>query len=257
MPEKDKPRKKVNQNGKIHFELRIKDLPWTEKQKKLIETALDKKTRVIFLKGKAGTSKTILATYSALHLLNSKRISEIIFVRAPVESSDSKLGHLPGDVDDKIRYYNLPFVDKLEELLNAGDIHLLHDNKRVMGFPINFARGMHWAAKVVIVDEAQNLTKNELKTLLTRLGEFTRMFILADPEQSDLPSQKQGGFEYYQEMFNDNESRENGIYSFEFGVEDIMRSELLRYIISKMDAAPKINVNNGNGNKNAKNNVLY
>lgn len=237
MPQKDSPRKKVNQNAKIHFELKIKDLPWTDKQKDFIKTALDKDTRVMFVKGKAGTSKTLISTYSALHLLNNKRISDIIFVRAAVESSDAKLGHLPGDVDEKIRYYNLPFVDKLQELLNAGDIHLLHDQKRVEGFPVGFARGMHWAAKVIIVDEAQNLTKNELKTLLTRLGEFTRMFILADPEQSDLPSNKQGGFEYYANLFSDQESKDNGIHAFEFGVEDIMRSGLLKFIIIKMDQA--------------------
>jgi len=237
-------RKKVNQASKIKFDLNIRDLPWTNIQQEVIQTALHQDTRMMFIKGKAGTSKTILATYCALQLLNQRKVSDIIFVRAAVESSDSKLGHLPGDVDEKIRFYNLPFVDKLEELLNPGDIRLLHDQKRVVGFPVNFARGMHWAAKAIIIDEAQNLTKNELKTLVTRLGEFSRIFILSDPEQSDLPFNKQGGFEFFSGLFDDEESRANGIYNFSFGIEDIMRSELLKFIMRKMDAATLIPVKN-------------
>lgn len=231
-----KVRKKVNQNGKIQFDLNIKELPWTPKQKEIIRVMTDKDTRIIFLKGKAGTSKTILSTFGALQLLNSKRISDIIFVRSAVESADSKLGYLPGDVDEKTYFYNLPFIDKLTELLHLQDIEKLHKEKRVVGFPVNFARGMHWAAKAIIVDEAQNLTENELKTLITRLGEFSRMFILADPDQSDLAKTKQGGFESYCKLFNDEESRKNGIYSFEFEIEDIMRSELLKYIIRKIES---------------------
>lgn len=230
-----KVRKKVNQGGKIQFDLRIRDLPWSEKQKEIIKVATDKDTRIVFIKGKAGTSKTILSTYCALQLLKERKVSDIIFVRAAVESADSKLGHLPGDVDEKTFFYNLPFVDKLKELLSPQDIGLLHEQKRVQGFPVNFARGMHWAAKSIIVDEAQNLTSGEIKTLLTRLGEFSRMFILADPDQSDLPTNKQGGFDKLWKLFDDEESKQNGIHCFEFDIDDIMRSELLKFIIRKME----------------------
>lgn len=230
-------RKKVNQAAKIKFDLNIRDLPWTEKQKEFIRIALNSKTRIVFVKGKAGSSKTILSTYCALQLLNQRKVSDIIFVRAAVESADSKLGHLPGDMDDKIRYYNLPFMDKLEELLGLPDIKVLHDQQKVLAFPVNFARGMHWPAKAIIVDEAQNLTRNELKTLITRLGEFSRMYILSDPEQSDLPPQKQGGCEYFQSLFGDEESVGHGIHNFEFTADDIMRSELCKYVVKKMDQA--------------------
>jgi phosphate starvation-inducible PhoH-like protein len=230
-----KARKKVNQNGKIQFDLKIQELPWTEKQQEVIRVMQDANTRIVFFKGKAGTSKTILSTFSALTLLKHRKVSDILFIRAAVESADSKLGYLPGDVDEKTHFYNLPFADKLEELLSSQDIKKLHDEKRVSGFPVSFARGMHWAARAVIVDEAQNLTSNEIKTLLTRLGEFTRMFILADPDQSDLPKNKQGGFDHFYKLFNDEESKANGIHCFEFDIEDIMRSELLKFIVTKIE----------------------
>ena len=228
-------RRKVNQVPKRKLDLKIKDLAWTEKQQELIRTALNKDSRIVFVKGKAGTSKTIISTYCALQLLNQGKVSDIIFVRAAVESADSKLGYLPGDMDSKIKYYNLPFVDKLEELLSKTEINSLHEQEKVQGFPVNFARGMHWADKAIIVDEAQNLTRNELKTLITRLGNFSRMYILSDPEQSDLPANKQGGVEYFSNLFGDEESKRNGIHTFEFDVEDIMRSGLCKFVVKRMD----------------------
>ena len=81
----------VFQKEKINYELQIKELPWTDKQKEIISTFLDKKTKVLLLKGPAGTSKTILSMYCGLTLLNKKRISDLVLVRSAVESSDSKL----------------------------------------------------------------------------------------------------------------------------------------------------------------------
>ena len=87
----------------------IDELNWTEKQKKFIDISLKKNTRVILCKGPAGSSKTLIAVYSALNLLNLSKVSDIIYMRSAVESSDSRLGFLPGDADEKLHYYNLPF----------------------------------------------------------------------------------------------------------------------------------------------------
>jgi phosphate starvation-inducible protein PhoH len=81
----------VFQREKINFDLSIKELPWTEKQKEIINNFLDKKTKVLLLKGPAGTSKTILSMYCGLILLNKRRVSDLVLVRSAVESSDSKL----------------------------------------------------------------------------------------------------------------------------------------------------------------------
>ena len=107
----------------------IDELPWTEKQKRFIELSLDKNTRLILCKGPAGSSKTLTAVYSALQLLNNSKVSDVIYMRSAVESSDSRLGFLPGDADEKLHYYNLPFMDKLDELLNEEIEHkIIADN---------------------------------------------------------------------------------------------------------------------------------
>jgi len=112
----------VFQREKINFSLDIRELPWTDKQKEIIQLFLDKDTRVMFLKGPAGASKTILSMYCGLQLLNSKKVSDIVLVRSAVESADSKLGFLPGTIEDKFSVYLSPFNDKFSELLTVSQI---------------------------------------------------------------------------------------------------------------------------------------
>jgi phosphate starvation-inducible PhoH-like protein len=219
----------VFQRDKISFDLRIKELPWTERQKQVIDLFLDKKTKVLFLKGPAGTSKTILAMYCGLQLLNKKRISDVILVRSAVESSDSKLGFLPGDVAEKFNVYLTPFHDKFSELLDKAQIDKLESDNRLTICPINFARGLHFSAKFICADEVQNFSKREIQTLMSRVGEFSKLFLCGDPEQSDLPVGKSGYNKVF-DLFNTDEAKEHGIFCFEFNENDIVRSELCKYI---------------------------
>lgn len=226
----------VHQREKIAKPLTIRELPWTPRQREFIELALAKETKVMLVSGPAGTSKTLSAVYAALQLLNQHKVSDIIFVRSPVESSDSKLGFLPGTVDEKLMEYLTPFSDKLDELLSESDQKFLLNDRRIQAIPIGFARGRHLAVKAVILDEAQNCTFAELVTIATRMGLFSRLFILGDPQQSDLPISKQRGFKEFYNLFDDPESREQGIVTFEFEEEDILRSELVRFIVHKISA---------------------
>ncbi len=222
----------VFQRDKISFDLTIKNLPWTEKQKEIIATFLDKKTKVLLLKGPAGTSKTTLAMYCGLTLLNMRRISDMVLVRSAVESSDSKLGFLPGTLDEKIAVYLTPFHDKFEELLCKAQLDRLQKDNRLTICPINFARGLHFSAKFVCADEVQNFSRKEIHTLMSRIGEFSKVFLCGDPEQSDLPHGK-SGFNAVFDLFNNEESRAQGIFCMELGEEDIVRSELCRFITHK------------------------
>ena len=231
---------KVYQREKIDFELKIRELPWTEKQQALIELGADKNSRVIFLSGPSGSSKTTVAMRIGLELMQQKKVSDIVFVRAAVESADSKLGFLPGDINGKYEPYMGPFEDKLEELLPAGDIKRLKGENRLVYQPINFIRGASWTAKFIITDEVQNMTINEIQTLLTRVGKFTKMILCADSAQSDLPKAKQGGFEKTAHMFNTIEAQKFGIYSVAFNNEDIMRSELCKFIVKTFEENPQI-----------------
>jgi hypothetical protein len=180
------------------------------------------------------THNTLLSIYCSLHLIKDKKVSDIMYIRSPVESSDSKIGFLPGDADEKLKYYNLPFADKLDELLSKEHADSLNNQGRLQSHPLSFVRGMSWNAKSIILDESQNCTEKEIITLMTRVGEFSKCFILADPDQSDLPSNKAGGFSKLQSIFSDKESQEKGIYSFQFTEEDIKRSELVKFIVTKL-----------------------
>ena len=231
---KDKSQK-VPQRTKIDYTLNLRGLDWTEKQKAFIDLALDKNTKIIFLSGPAGTSKSILAVYCALVMLNEKRISDIIYVRTIVESAAISMGTLPGDEHSKMKYFVSVLNDKLEELLPAGDIKKLNADERVKGMPVNYLRGASYNAKAVVVDEAQNGTFNELLTTLTRIGKFTKYFILGDPMQTDLKHKDQSGFKPMFDIFNTEQSREQGIFCVEFGKEDIMRSEILKFIIEQVE----------------------
>lgn len=225
---------KVSQRDKIKETLNIKEFAWTEKQKTFFQLASNKESRIIFVNGPAGSAKTLLATYSSLKMLNEKRVSDIMYLRAAVESSSAKLGYLPGSAEEKIYYYGLPLLEKLDELLPKAQVDKLINEKRVDVFPVGFTRGLNWNAKAVIIDEAQNLTAKELITLLTRLGKFTKCFVLADPMQSDINGNS-GAFENMVKHFNDAASEGHGIHYFGLTKEDIMRSELVKFLVGRFE----------------------
>ena len=229
----------VFQREKIKHELNIRELPWTEKQKAIIELFLHKNTKALILKGPAGTSKTLLAMYCGLQLLNKKKVSDIMLVRAAIESSDAKLGYLPGTVDDKISVHMTAFQDKFTELLPTQQITALEKDQRLVSCPISFARGLSWNAKFVCVDEMQNLSRRENLLMLSRIGEFSKVFLCGDPDQSDLPKGKSGFIELF-DLFNDDESREQGIFCVELFEEDILRSEFCKFITKKFKQLPPV-----------------
>lgn len=236
----------IAQRNKLKGKLNIYEkIPWTPKQKELFELVGKKETKIVFVNGPAGSSKTICAVYSALKLLNECRISDIVYLRAALESSNSPIGWLPGTSGDKIQPYIQPLEDKLCELLPQEDIVKLKKEERVSGIPVGFLRGLNWNAKAIIIDEAQSLVRKELITILTRLGEFSKCFVLADPFQSDLPPNKTGAFMELVSLFNNEESRAMGIHTFEFTKEDIVRSALVKFLIEKFE---QLKPQNGNGN---------
>jgi phosphate starvation-inducible PhoH-like protein len=230
---------KIYQRDKIDFELKIRELEWTDKQKEFFDLVNHKETRIVFVSGPAGSSKTLIAVRSALQMLNDKKVSDIICVRAAVESADSKLGYLPGDLQAKYDVYMMPFADKLEELLSVDEIRRLKLDNRIINQPINFCRGLNFAAKVILMDEMQNATFSEFCTLLTRIGKFSKMIVCADSSQSDLPLNKQGAFEKITELFSCEESKINGVHNFHFTEDDIMRSELCKFVVKKLSKHKK------------------
>jgi phosphate starvation-inducible PhoH-like protein len=224
---------KIPQRDKLKQELTIfhrEDI--TERQKEFLKIILDKKTNVVFLKGAAGTSKTWLSVYAGLISLSSKLQSDILFIRAPVEVGKS-IGHLPGTEQEKINAYLVPLYDKVEELIPRGEAEMLLKDNRLTGTVPNFLRGQNWNARFVIVDEAQNMDPASMKVIISRLGRYGKLIILADENQADL----RGSVEFmrYFDLFNNDESKEYGIHCLSFKREDIVRSPILGYILDKIE----------------------
>jgi phosphate starvation-inducible PhoH-like protein len=127
----------------------------------------------------------------------------------------------------------MPLYDKLEEIIHAGDVAFLKNEGKIAAAPINFLRGASWRDKLIVADEAQNFTFKELTTLITRIGEDTKIIICGDFMQSDIHGR--GGFNQMFNIFNDSVSESNGICAFTFTEEDIVRSQILKFIIKRLE----------------------
>ena len=218
-------------NQKIRFKER--KFKFSQNQIDFLKTALDDKTKLMFLAGPAGTAKTYMAVYSALQsIINSDLEKGVLYIRSIAESSQRSLGSLPGSIDEKFGVFAGPFYDKLDEMLHPQDIKFLREKRQFECMPVNFVRGANWNDSIVIIDEAQNFTHNELMTVLTRIGEDSKIIICGDMMQSDI---KNIGFSNIFWAFYDVESKEKGIYSTTFGTEDIKRSEILKFIVKKLE----------------------
>ena len=221
--------------GQFKSKITVKNIGLTEKQKSLVRLGLDDNNKVIFITGPAGSTKTFMAVYCALKKLKQSDELDLMYVRTVIESAEKGLGALPGDIDEKVNPYMAPLDDKLRELLPSTTSvrSELIRTKRVQAMPVNFLRGASWVNKIVVADEAQNFTFKELTTLMTRLGENSQLFICGDYMQSDINGKS--GFKDMFDLFDDEQSREKGIHCFAFGIEDIKRSEILKYIIKKIN----------------------
>lgn len=217
--------------------IKLKKISLTEKQTQLLKIIFDNESKIIFISGPAGTSKTYVAIYGALQLYNMNNERGITYVRTIAESGEKSLGALPGEMAEKINPYMMPMNEKLDELLIPGQASIVKEKEIVKGMPINYLRGASWRDEIVIADESQNFTFKELTTLMTRLGEGSKLLICGDPMQSDINGKS--GFADMYGLFNDAQSKEKGIHTFHFGAEDILRSEILKYVINKLQTHKK------------------
>lgn len=220
--------------GRISFKERKFKL--SEKQQSVLSCLMDDKTRMVFVSGVAGSSKTWISVYAALNLLNRDYNYNIIYLRSIIESASKSLGYLPGSSEEKFSPFMIPLLEKCDEILDEESVKQLVASEKIVSMPINFLRGVDWKNKIVIVDESQNMTLSELRTILTRVGEGTKIFIVGDERQSDINGKS--GFVDFIRAFDDEECRENGIFNFKFTEEDIVRSEILKLIVRKMETIP-------------------
>jgi phosphate starvation-inducible PhoH-like protein len=216
---------------KVRF--KEKKFNFTKNQVDFLKNALDKNSKLLFLAGPAGTAKTYMAVYSALQILiDSDLQKNILYIRSIAESAQRSMGSLPGSIDEKFSIFASPFYDKIDEMLNPTDIGFLREKKLFDCMPVNYIRGANWNDVTVIIDEAQNFSYYELLTTLTRIGENSKIIICGDIMQSDI---KNPGFAKIFNIFDDVESIENGVVCKSFTTDDIKRSEIVRFIVSKLE----------------------
>ena len=223
----------VSQNSKISFPLTLSPLKWTEKQQLVIDTILSKDTKVVFIKSCAGTGKTAMSLFAGLQLLKEKKVSNIYYLRNPVESSSKGIGFLKGTEDEKLQPFLMPLIDNIGNFLPKGEYNRLIAEKYIDILPLGFLKGRTFNANYLICDEAEDLLlRPDLTLVLSRLGKFSKLLIIGDTKQSNV---KGNGFDSAFKIFDNQESKDNGIHCFKFGIEDIMRNDVIGYIIQTIE----------------------
>jgi phosphate starvation-inducible PhoH-like protein len=220
-------------NWALNFKIK-KPFHFNQKHKAFYDCIKADGTNIAFVDGSAGTAKSYIAVLGALELFRDKKIKNIIYIRSVIESASRSIGALPGEVDDKFLPYAMPLIEKAKEITDDSTAMQLKSAGILQAIPVNFVRGLTFNDSVVIVDEAQNLTKNELVTILTRFGRNTRYIVCGDLKQSDIG--KSSGYKEIYTRFNNDDSELHGIHLYKFGESEIVRSKILRYIVSVLEA---------------------
>ena len=204
--------------------------PKTLGQKKYVDAI--KRSSIVFGVGPAGTGKTYLAVALAVYALKNKEIDKIILTRPAVEAGE-KLGFLPGDMNEKVDPYLRPLFDALQEMMGQ-DAYLRHIERGSIEIaPLAYMRGRTLSNSFIILDEAQNTTREQMKMFLTRMGENSRIVVTGDVTQIDLPKNVKSGMIDAIEVLDGVE----GIEIVKLTAKDVVRHELVTRIIQAYEKA--------------------
>jgi phosphate starvation-inducible PhoH-like protein len=196
----------------------------TPTQKRYVEAI--RRNDVVFGVGPAGTGKTYLAVAMAISYFKKGRVNRVILTRPAVEAGE-KLGFLPGTLQEKIDPYLRPLYDALFEILEPEKVSTLLEKNIFEVAPLAYMRGRTLNDAFIILDEAQNTTREQMKMFLTRLGFGSKVVITGDVTQIDLPSKERSGLVEALKILRDI----NGIEVIEFTREDVVRHRLVQEII--------------------------
>ena len=213
--------------------------PKTLGQKKYVDAI--KKNSIVFGVGPAGTGKTYLAVALAVYALKNKEIDKIILTRPAVEAGE-KLGFLPGDLSEKVDPYLRPLFDALQEMMGQEAYQRHIERGSIEIAPLAYMRGRTLSNSFIILDEAQNTTREQMKMFLTRMGENSRIVVTGDITQIDLPHNVTSGMADAIDVLKDVE----GIEIVRLTSKDVVRHELVTKIIQayeKAESAKKVDAN--------------
>ena len=198
--------------------------PRTLRQKKYVDAM--ERHDLTFALGPAGTGKTFLATVLAVRMLTERKVERLILTRPAVEAGE-RLGFLPGDLQQKVDPYLRPLYDALHALLGPEKTTVLLEKGVIEVAPLAYMRGRTLSEAFVILDEAQNTTPAQMRMVLTRLGERSRMVVTGDTTQVDLPSGQLSGLVEASEVLDGVE----GVAVCRLTSADVVRHQLVQRVV--------------------------
>jgi phosphate starvation-inducible PhoH-like protein len=202
--------------------------PRTDNQKEYIRTIAE--NHITFCQGVAGSGKTHIAIGMALEYLLEEKVKRIVVTRPVVESGE-KIGYLPGTAEEKLHPYLLPLLDEINHFIPAAQYASLKTNNKIEIVPLGLMRGRNFHDAFIVADECQNASYDQLKMLLTRLGNGSKMVLTGDVSQSDLHRHMQGGFYTMTNILTDIP----GIGISYLNFSDIVRNPIIGTILGRLD----------------------
>ena len=201
--------------------------PKNKNQEHYVSMLRNRNKKIIVVTGPAGTGKTMFATeYGISNFLNGT-YEKLIFTR-PSVSVDEDLGYLPGTLEEKMAPWVRPIYDVLYQFISPKEVTQLMEDKHIEIAPLGYMRGRTFKNTWIVADEMQNSTISQMKMLLTRLGENSRLVITGDLEQFDKPDMINGLDDFLSKFKG---KRSSSISSFEFERQDIQREEVVKEIL--------------------------
>lgn len=203
--------------------------PMTKNQRNLFQHYVDGQN--ILAIGSAGTGKTYISLYLALKdVMDRNEYKEVIIIRSSVQSREQ--GHMPGNDKEKMSHFEAPYIDIVNDLFERGDAYDIMKQKRMIRFmSTSFIRGLTFDNALIIVDECQNMRLDELRTIITRVGEGSRIIFCGDTKQDDLECSKNrmdvSGLRKFKMVLD----KMSCFSTIQFNVDDIVRSGLVKQFI--------------------------
>lgn len=175
----------ISFNSYANYKKAVNLIPKSLKQEEYINLLTDPKCTIVFATGPAGTGKTMLAVMAAIRAYKAGEIKKLVITRPAVGVDDEKHGFLPGDLNAKMEPWTRPIMDVMMEYYSPKDIARMLDEQTIEISPLAYMRGRTFKNSWIIADEMQNATPNQMKMLLTRLGDNSRMVVTGDTRQAD------------------------------------------------------------------------
>jgi phosphate starvation-inducible PhoH-like protein len=203
--------------------------PRTDNQKDYIRTVAE--NTITFCQGLAGSGKTHIAIGMAIEYLLENKVRKIVITR-PVLEAGEKIGYLPGTAEEKLHPYLLPILDEINYFISQSHYASLKLNNRIEVVPLGLMRGRNFHDCFIVADECQNASYDQLKMLLTRIGNNSKMVLTGDIRQSDLHRHQQGGFAEIMSSLDNIE----GIGISKLESSDIVRNPIIVKILDRLDS---------------------